>query len=213
MKGDLLAAEERIKALIASLQHGQFSVELGKVLVYVQSVTRDLDSTHAALRAMEEKRAKDSDAARDEQERRNAAIKQAYRKKVRDTLSFARRNLDSARLLALERVVHKPRLASKADLEKRALALQKSLDRMDEPAHAMLEHYTSTSDPLNKYLLAGAWGHEYLQKRRIDPEEYDLALCRLLGCQETEMGRVVMSYAPICRAIDELEAVAQDALD
>jgi hypothetical protein len=109
--------------------------------------------------------------------------------------------------------VQRPRLACKADLEKRALALQKSFDRMDDPAAGMLEHYTSTSDPLNKYLVAGPWGHEYLRKRKIDPGGYDLALCRLLGRQDTVAGRVVMSYASICQAIDELEAVAQGALD
>ena len=184
-------------------------MELGKVLVYVQSVNRCLDSSRAALRAMEEKGGEDPD----DYGKRRAAIKQAYRKGVQNSLSFARRNLDSARLQALEALVHKPRLASKADLEKRALALQKSFDRMEDPAGAMLEHYTGSSDPLNKYLVAGPWGHEYLQKRGTDPEEYDLGLCRLLGCQESEAGRVVMSYPPICRAIDELEAVAQGALD
>ncbi len=176
MKDDLSAGEARIKALILPLQQGQFSAELGKVLVYVQSVTRNLDSWQNAL-------------------------------------SFARRNLDSARLQALEALVHRPRLASKADLEKKALALQKSFDRMDDPARAMLEHYSSSSDPLNKYLVAGPWGHEYLQKRRIDSGEYDLALCQILGCQETKAGRMVLSYAPLCRAIDELETMARDALE
>ena len=128
-------------------------------------------------------------------------------------IRFACLNLDAALMQALESLVFRPRLASKSDLEKRALALQKSFDRMEDPAAGMLEHYTSTSDPLNKYLVAGPWGHEYLQKRKIDPGGYDLALCRLLGCQDTVAGRVVMSYASICRAIDELEAMAQGALD
>lgn len=213
MKADPLVAADRIKGLIEPLLQGQFSSGLGKVLVYVQSVTRSLDSSRAALRALEEKRTGSLDADQDDWEKRRAAIEQAYNRDLKNSIAFARRNLDSAQLQALEELVRRPRLASKADLEKRALALQKSFDRMEDPAAGMLEHYTSTSDPLNKYLVAGPWGHEYLRKRKIDPGEYNLALCRLLGCQDTVAGRVVMSYASICQAIDELEAVAQGALD
>jgi len=213
MSADTLAATERIKGLIEPLLQGQFSSGLGKVLVYVQLVTRSLDSSRAALRALEEKRVGSLDADQDDWEKRRAAIEQAYNRDLKNSIAFARRNLDSAQLQALEELVRRPRLASKADLEKRALALQKSFDRMEDPAAGMLEHYTSTSDPLNKYLVAGPWGHEYLRKRKIDPGEYNLALCRLLGCQDTVASRVVMSYASICRAIDELEAMAQGALD
>ena len=199
--------------MIEPLLQGPFSSGLGKVLVYVQLVTRSLDSSRAALRALEEKRVGSLDADQDDWEKRRAAIEQAYNRDLKNSIAFARRNLDSAQLQALEELVRRPRLASKADLEKRALALQKSFDRMEDPAAGMLEHYTSTSDPLNKYLVAGPWGHEYLRKRKIDPGEYNLALCRLLGCQDTVASRVVMSYASICRAIDELEAMAQGALD
>jgi len=213
MSADTLAATERIKGLIEPLLQGPFSSGLGKVLVYVQLVTRSLDSSRAALRALEEKRVGSLDADQDDWEKRRAAIEQAYNRNLKNSIAFARRNLDSAQLQALEELVRRPRLASKADLERRALALQKSFDRMEDPAAGMLEHYTSTSDPLNKYLVAGPWGHEYLRKRKIDPGEYNLALCRLLGCQDTVASRVVMSYASICRAIDELEAMAQGALD
>ncbi len=215
MSDDLLAAVDRIKGLIVPLLQGQSAAELGRVLVYVQSVPRSLDASRAALRALEEKEGEETDPDRDEQERRKkrAAIEQACRRGVQNSLSFARRNLDSARMQALEALVYRPRLARKADLERRALALQKSLDRMEDPAPAMLEHYAGSSDPLNKYLLAGPWGHEYLQRRKLDTEEYDTALCRLLGWREKEGGGVVMSYAPLRRAIDELEAVAQCTLD
>ena len=199
--------------LIQPLQQGQFSMDLGKILVYVQSVSRSLDSSRAALKALEEKRAANPDAEQDEYGKRRAAIEQAYERSQKNAIAFARRNLDSVRRQALEALVRPPRLASKCDLERRALALQKSFDRMDGPAPAMLEHYTSTSDPLNKYLVAGLWGHDYLQKRKIDSEEYDHTLCGLLGCQDTLAGRVVTSYPAICRAIDELEAAALGALD
>lgn len=213
MGEDLLAAAEKIVGLIQPLQQGPFSMELGKVLIYVQSVSRSLDSSRAALKAWEEKRAENPDACQDDYGMRRAANEQAYDRNQKNAIAFARRNLDSARLQALEALVRPPRLASKSDLDKRALALKKSFDRMDDPAPAMLEHYVSTSDPLNKYLVAGPWGHDYLQKRKIDSEEYDLALSKLLGCQDTLAGRVVTSYPAICRAIDELEVAAQDALD
>ena len=208
-----MAAAEKIKGLIQPLQQGPFSVDLGKVLVYVQSVSRSLDCAQAALKALEERRDANPDAGQGECGKRRAAIEQAYERGQKNSIDFARRNLDSVRLQALEALVHRPRLASKSDLEKRSLALQKSFDRMDNPAQAMLEHYTSSSDPLNKYLVAGLWGHQYLQKRRIDSEEYDHTLCKLLGCQDTLEGRMVTSYPSICRAIDELEAKALDALD
>lgn len=149
----------------------------------------------------------------DDYGKREDTIRETYQRSLKNFLDFARRNLDSVLMQALEEVVHKPRLASNADLEKKATSLQKSFDRMDDPAQAMLEHYMSTSDPLNKYLVAGPWGHQYLLKRKIDLEEYDSGLCKQTGCQNTEAGRVVISYSPIRRAIDELEAGALDAVD
>jgi len=102
-------------------------------------------------------------------------------------------------------LVWRPRLASKTDEQKKAVALQKTFDRLDNPAEAMLEHYRSSSDPLNKYLVAGPWGHEYLRKRGIDLGDYDRELCELLGCRETAAGRIVLGYAGLRRAIDEVE--------
>lgn len=107
-------------------------------------------------------------------------------------------------------LVWRPRLASKTDEHKKAMALQKTFDRLDNPGEAMLEHYRSSSDPLNKYLVAGAWGHEYLQKRKIDLEEYDRELCELFGCRETAAGGIVQGYAWIRRAIDEVGTRAKN---
>ena len=126
MKADPLVAANRIKGLIEPLLQGQFPSGLGKVLVYVQSVTRSLDSSQAALRALEEKRVRSLDADQDDWEKRREAIERAYGRGLINSIGFARRNLDSAQLQALEELVQRPRLASKADLEKRALALQKS---------------------------------------------------------------------------------------
>ena len=77
------------------------------------------------------------------------------------------------------------RLASKSDEQKRALALERSFDRLEHPEKALLEHYVASSDPLNKYLVAGPWGHQYLKGRGIDMvafEAFDKELYELLGC-------------------------------
>ncbi len=133
-------------------------------------------------------------------------------KTLANFIRFAHLNLDAVLVAALEAVVWRPRLASKTDEHKKAVALQKTFDRLENPAKAMLEHYQSSSDPLNKYLVAGPWGHEYLQKRNIDLEDYDRELCKLLGCGETTAGRVMLSYTRLCREIDKVEERAMQAM-
>jgi len=124
-------------------------------------------------------------------------------------IRFAHLNLDAVLVAALEAVVWRPRLASKTDEHKKAVALQKTFDRLEDPAKAMLEHFQSSSDPLNKYLVAGPWGHEYLRKRKVDLEDFDRELCEMLGCRDTEAGRIVRSYASLNRSIDELQIRAR----
>ncbi len=160
--------------MIEPLLQGQFSSGLGKVLVYVQLVTRSLDSSRAALRALEEKRVGSLDADQDDWEKRRAAIERAYGRGLINSIGFARRNLDSAQLQALEELVWRPRLASKADLEKRALALQRASTGWTIPPRACWSTIRAPRS-LNKYLWPPL-GHEYLQKRN-DPGGYDLALC------------------------------------
>jgi hypothetical protein len=133
-------------------------------------------------------------------------------KSLGNFIRFARLNLDAVLVQALEVQVWRPRLASKTDEQKKAIALQKSFDRLECPARAMLEHYRTSSDPLNKYLTAGPWGHEYLKKRKVDLEDFDKELCEMLGCNETAAGRIVLSYAVLRRAIDEVEERATDVL-
>jgi len=124
-------------------------------------------------------------------------------------IRFAHLNLDAVLVAALEVLVWRPRLASKTDEHKKAMALQKTFDRLENPAKAMLEHFLSSSDPLNKYLVAGPWGHEYLRKRKVDLEDFDRELCELLGCGESAAGRIVRSYASLNRSIDELQILAR----
>jgi hypothetical protein len=130
-------------------------------------------------------------------------------KTLANFIRFAHLNLDAVLVAALEAVVWRPRLASKTDEHKKAMALQKTFDRLENPAQAMLEHFLSSSDPLNKYLVAGPWGHEYLRKRKVDLEDFDRELCELLGCGESAAGRIVRSYASLNRSIDELQILAR----
>ena len=123
-------------------------------------------------------------------------------------IRFARLNLDAALVQALESLVFRPRLASKSDEQKRAAALQKSFDRMEHPEKALLEHYVSSSDPLNRYIVAGPWGHEYLRKRGIEAQDlqaFDVELCELLGGKDTAAGRIVLAYAELSRLLDQLK--------
>lgn len=127
-------------------------------------------------------------------------------------IRFALLNLDAVLVQALEILVFRPRLASRSDEQKRALALQKSFDRLEHPEKALLEHYVSSSDPLNKYIVAGPWGHQYLKKRGIEAEAmqaFDMQLCELLGCKDTPAGRIVLAYARLSRLLGQLK----DGLD
>lgn len=118
---------------------------------------------------------------------------------------FAHINLDAVQVQALESLVYRPRLASKTDEQKKATALQKTFDRQQRPAEAMLEHYRSSSDPLNKYLVAGPWGHEYLKKRHVDLAEFDREIVEMLGAGESPAGRILLEYARLKKAIDLLD--------
>jgi uncharacterized membrane-anchored protein YhcB (DUF1043 family) len=184
-------------------------VGLGKVSVYVQSVAKSHDSYRNALQALEQKRAIDPEGYG----RAKEALKLGFQKSLQNSLSFSRRNLDNVLVQALGALVYRPRNPTKTDEQKKSDALKKTFDRLTSPQEAMLEHYRSSSDPLNKYLVAGPWGHQYLQKRKIDLEEYDRRLCEMLACQDTLAGRIVLSYTRLCRAIDEVEERANQAVD
>jgi hypothetical protein len=123
-------------------------------------------------------------------------------------IRFARLNLDAALVQALDNLVFRPRLASRSDEQKKALALQKSFDRIEHPEKGLLDHYIESSDPLNKYLVAGPWGHQYLVKRGIPWQDllaFDIELCGLLGCKDTAAGRVVLAYAGLALALEKLK--------
>ena len=209
MKTELESAIEAVQSMVLPLRQGEFAEGAGKISVYVQSVAKSRDSSRTALQALEQRMAKDSEGYSKAKE----TIKLSFQKSLQNSLRFARLNLDQLLVQALQALVCRPRNPTKTDEQKKAAALQKTFDRLTSPQEAMLEHYLSSSDPLNKYLVAGPWGHQYLQRRKIDLEEYDRRLCEMLACQETLAGRVVLSYTGICRAIDVVEEQAMEALD
>ena len=137
-----------------------------------------------------------------------SAAKSGDDKARNNFIRFARLNLDAALVQALDSLVFRPRLASKSDEQKRALALERSFDGLEHPEKALLEHYVSSSDPLNKYIVAGPWGHQYLVKRGVqwqDLQVFDIELCELLSCKDTAAGKIVLAYAGLSLALEKLK--------
>jgi hypothetical protein len=209
MKIELESAIEAVQSMVLPLRQGEFAEGAGKISVYVQSVAKSRDSSRTALQALEQRMAKDSEGYGKSRE----IVKLSFQKSLQNSLRFARLNLDQLLVQALQALVCRPRNPTKTEEQKKAAALQKTFDRLTSPQEAMLEHYLSSSDPLNKYLVAGPWGHKYLQRRKMDLEEYDRRLCEMLACQDTLAGRIVLNYTGICRAIDVVEKQAMEALD
>lgn len=199
---ELKRSIEAVQSLLQPLQEGVFSEKLYKVSVYVQSIVKSWDACRSALHALEKEE--------DPEKRRKAAESKAkgFEASLKSSLRFARMNLDGATVQALDAVVRKPKVASKADEKRKADALQRAFDRIPDPTGTMLEHYRATSDPLDKYLVAGPWGFEYLRKRGADPEAYYRELCEVLACKDSIAGRVVLSYKKLNQGIDDVEEQA-----
>jgi hypothetical protein len=209
MKTELESAIEAVQSIAQTLQQGEFAASFGKISVYMQFVAKSWDSYRTALQALQQKTATDPEGYGKAKE----TLRLSFQKSLQNSLSFARLNLDQVLVQALQVLVYRPRNPTKTDEQKKSVALQKTFDRLASPQEAMLEHYLSSSDPLNKFLVAGPWGHQYLQKRKIDLEEYDERLCEMLACQDTLAGRIVLSYTRLGRAIDAVEEQAMQSID
>lgn len=198
---DLQRSIEALLSRLGPLQQGEFSEKIYKVSVYAQSVAKSWQIFRTALSTIESKTGEDP-----EQQRQDVLARaKSFDLSTKNSLRFMRINLDAVMVQALELVVWRPKNPTKTDESKKAAALKKTFDRLEDPAKAMLEHYRGSSDPLNKYLVAGPWGHDYLRKRSVNLEEYDRELCEMLGCQETPAGKIVLGYAALGRAVDDLE--------
>jgi hypothetical protein len=196
---------EAVRGLILPLKEGEFSGKLYKVLVYVESV----EKSWSACCTFQDDLNKEGDM---EKRRTVAEAKvKGFEASLKSSLRFARINLDAAMVGALEKVAKKPKAASKADEKRKSEALQRAFDGISDPTKAMQEHFRSTSDPLDKYLVAGPWGFEYLTKRQIETEHYYEELCGMLSCEDSASGKVVLSYGKLNRAIDAVEELAMKA--
>lgn len=199
---NLQHALEDVQRIIEPLREGKFSERLNKVSIYITSISKSLDALHQVLESS------DDGAAKDQGMNQSSPAKSKVRSfgiQAANAIKFTRMNVDATMVQALEETAKKPRSASKTNEQKKALALQRAFDHFPEPTGAMLEHYRSTSDPLDKYLVAGPWGFEYLRKRKIDLETYYGAMCSMLACQDSAAGRIVLSYSKLNRAINVVE--------
>ncbi len=201
---DLRSAIETVRSILASLGQGEFSENLYKVSVYVESVAKSWEAFSSGLADLE---TKSVDAPGKIDQAMQLGFKK-FQANLKNSLRFARINLDAARMQALERLVWRPKSASKQDEQRKAGALQKVFDGVPEPEKAMLQHYRASSDPLDKWLVAGPWGHEYLNRRHISSENFDRELCAMLTCEDSAAGKIVLSYNRLRRAIDEVEEIA-----
>lgn len=205
---DLQRSVEALLSRLGPLQQGEFSDKIYKVSVYAQSVAKSWQIFRTALSTIESKAVEDPEQQRQDVQARAKSLDLS----TKNSLRFMRINLDAVMVQALELVVWRPKNPTKTDEAKKAAALKKTFDRLEDPAKAMLEHYRGSSDPLNKYLVAGPWGHDYLRKRSVNLEDYDRELCEMLGCQETPAGKIVLGYAALGRAVDDLERLILECL-
>jgi len=205
---DLQRSVEALLSRLGPLQQGEFSDKIYKVSVYAQSVAKSWQIFRTALSTIESKAVEDPEQQRQDVQARA----KSFDLSTKNSLRFMRINLDAVMVQALELVVWRPKNPTKTDEAKKAAALKKTFDRLEDPAKAMLEHYRGSSDPLNKYLVAGPWGHDYLRKRSVNLEDYDRELCEMLGCQETPAGKIVLGYAALGRAVDDLERLILECL-
>ena len=106
---------------------------------------------------------------------------------------------------ALDKLIRRPKSANKIDELKKIRSLQDWFDQLPDPATAMLEHFKASSSPLDKWLVAGQWGHEYLRKRQINPEAFDCQLCELISCSDSAALGVVLNYGELTKAIEAVE--------
>jgi len=203
---DLQEAVDAVRGLLLPLKDATFYNKLYKVSVYLESVPKSWRAYQASLQALQ----KEADPQKRQAARE--ARTRAFQASLNSSLRFSRLNLDAAMKEALETIAKKPRSGSLPQERKKAEALQKAFDSFEHPEAALLEHYRSVSDPLDKYLLAGPWGFEYLQRRGADLQAYYCELLPALGGGETAAMGMVQLYAKIGRAIDLVERQAIELL-
>ncbi|MGA9099635.1 MAG: hypothetical protein WB392_11965 [Methanotrichaceae archaeon] len=205
---DLKESIKEIQNIIGQINKGEFSERLGKVSVYVGSIAKSWDTYNSNLESVRQQAANGQNQYH---QAVDAKIK-SLRSSIMNSIRFARMNLDQAMAQALDKLIQRPRVMTKADEVKRAGSLQTWFDKLQDPTSAMLEHFKGSSIPLDKYLIAGRWGHEYLRGRGINTEVYDHELCEILTCSDSAVREVILNYGRLSRMIDALEEGANKAL-
>ena len=192
-------AVEALQSLLTPLMVGEFSEKIGKVSVYIGSIEKSWKSYSSSL---------ESAAKQTDPEKRKDALDsgiRSFKTSAQNSARFAKMNLDQAMSQALKTLVRKPRKTNKVDEKRTIDALLRWFDQVPDPTGQMIEHFKATSNPLDKYLVAGPWGHEYLRKRGINTEAFDREICQALECGDSAASRLVLSYGSLNRAIDEVE--------
>lgn len=206
---DLQKSMEALQGLIGPMMGGELDDKLCKVSVYAGSVSRSVGTCRSILGTVTQQKDLDPVKHRKTVEGQIRALRSSTANSVR----FARMNLDQAMIQALEKLVPRPRSATRVEEHKRMEPLQRWFDGLDDPTKAMLDHYRATSHPLDKYLLAGPWGFERLKNRKADLSAYYHDLCQMLRCSDPQATAVVLGYFDLARALDALEEAAKNAAD
>jgi hypothetical protein len=213
---DLRESIENVLNILLPLKTSEFSEKLNKVSVYIDTIGKSFNSYNSALESIGQQSGVDQDKYRKEVAARTAALKASIGSSIR----FARMNLDLAMAQALNELIRRPKSANKIDEQKKIRSLQDWFDQLPDPASVMLEHFKASSSPLDKWLVAGQWGHEYLRKRHINSEAFDGWLCEMISCSDSATVGMVLNYGKLIKAIDAvderavgmIEAMEGDAL-
>ena len=206
--GDLQESIEDLLTILQPLKAGEFSEKLNKVSMYLSTIGKSFNSFNSTLESIRQQSGGDQDKYQKDVVSRTTGLKAS----LASSLKFARMNLDMAMVQALDKLVRRPKSANKIDELKKIRSFQDWFDQLPDPATAMLEHFKASSSPLDKYLMAGQWGHEYLRKRQINPEAYDRHLCELISCSDSAAVGMVLNYGKLIKAVDAVEERAMEMI-
>jgi hypothetical protein len=162
---DLRESIENFLNILHPPKVGEFSEKLNKVSVYIDTIGKSFNSYNSVLDSIGQQSGGDQDKYNKEVASRTVGLKAS----LASSIKFARLNLDMAMVRALDKLIRRPKSANKIDEQKKIRSLHDWFDQFPDPVTAMLEHFKASSSPLDKYLVAGQWGHEHLRKRHINP--------------------------------------------
>ena len=206
--GDLQESIEDLLNILHPLKAGEFSEKLNKVSMYLSTIGKSFNSFSSVLESIRQQSGGDQDKYQKDVALRTTGLKAS----IGSSIKFARMNLDMAMVQALDKLIRRPKSANKIDEQKKIRSFQDWFDQLPDPATAMLEHFKASSSPLDKYLMAGQWGHEYLRKRQINPWAYDRDLCELISCSDAAAVGMVLNYGKLIKAVDAVEERAMEMI-